>query len=301
MGQVLSFLTLFRQTFANFRKNDPVRMAGATAFFAFFGLPPMVIILSQVFSTLLQDRQQTISVRLFGRLAEIFGPQSARQLKDISQHLQQDRTDPLLTTLSILILLISATSMFAIMKRSLNQLWNVKPKEDRSSLYILRDRLVFLALVLGSGLLFMGAIGIHQALNLLSAPPSGSDKIFLDTAHYVLSVVLLMIWFVMLFKVLPDSRIRWPAVWIGSLVTAVLFTFGELILNQLLTYSQLRSLYGTAGRITLVLLFVYYCSLIFYFGASFTRQYAKWIDMEIEPKTTAVGYSITEDDEQPKE
>ncbi|GAA4416197.1 hypothetical protein GCM10023187_47430 [Nibrella viscosa] len=277
-------------------------MAGATAFFAFFGLPPIVIILSQVFSTLLQDQEQRISGRLFSQLADIFGRQPARQLKDISQHLQQDRADPLLTTLGIFILLISSTSMFAIMKRSLNQLWNVKPKDDRSSLYILRDRLLFLGLVIGSGMLFMAAIGIHQVLNLLSAPPTDSDAAFLDISHYVVSVALLMLWFAMLFKTLPDVRIHWPAVWMGSLVTAVLFTIGELILGQLLTYGQLRPLYGSAGRIMLVLLFVYYCSLIYYFGAAFTRQYARWANVEMTPKTTAVGYTVTEDeDRQPQD
>lgn len=296
MRQVIPFLTLFKLAFANFRTNDPVRMAGATAFFAFFGLPPIIIILSQVYGALLQKREQAVSIRLFDQLAETLGPQSARQLEDISQHLQQDRTDPLLTAATIALLLLGATTLFAVMKRSLNQLWNVKPKEGGPPLNFLKDRVVALAIILFTGFLFMVSMVMNQTLDLLSFSSSDSGILLLDLSHFLTSVVALTIWFALLFTYLPDIRVPWRAVWMGALVTGLLFTLGELVLSHLLTYAQIRSLHGPAGRITLVLLFVYYCSLIFYFGAAFTRQYADWTKAETKPSATAIGYTITESD-----
>lgn len=296
MKKLTSFLSLFKQAFTNLRGNDPVRMAGATAFFAFFALPSIVVILSQVLSKLFQDRNQAVSGRLFGQLAELFGPQSARQLQDISQHLQPSKTDSLLMVANVGVLLLSSTTLFAVMKNSLNQLWNVKIKPDRTVLHSLRERAIALAIIVLTGLLFTASLTIG---NTLPTPESMHASSFLkesvsDLARFILSIAFLTAWFAMLFTYLPDVRVRWPAIWVGALVTSLLFTLGEAILSRLLTYSQIRSLHGGAGTITVVLLLVFYCSLIFYYGASFTRQYAEWAKLNVAPNANAVGYTITE-------
>ncbi len=301
LKKLIPFPSLFKQAFHNLRGNDPVRMAGATAFFAFFALPPIVIILSQVLSKLLQDRQQAVSGRLFGQLAELFGPHGARQLQDISRHLQPSRTDSLVMVINVGVLLLSSTTLFAVMKNSLNQLWNVKVKPDRTMLYSLRERVIALAIIVASGLLFTASLTIGHTLptpESLEVSSSFLEESGADLARLVLSVSILTIWFAMLFTYLPDVRVRWSAIWVGALVTSLLFLLGEALLTRLLTYSQLRSLHGGAGTITIVLLLVFYCSLIFYYGASFTRQYAEWANVAVAPNANAVGYTITEVDEE---
>ncbi len=276
-------------------------MAGATAFFAFFALPSIVVILSQVLSRLFQDRNQAVSGRLFGQLAELFGPQSARQLQDISQHLQPSKTDSLVMVTNIGVLLLSSTTLFAVMKNSLNQLWNVKIKPDRTVLYSLRERAIALAIIVLTGLLLTASLTIGNTLPTPEAMKTASsvfEEWGSDLARFILSIAFLTIWFAMLFTYLPDVRVRWSAVWVGALVTSLLFTLGEAVLTRLLTYSQIRSLHGGAGTITLVLLLVFYCSLIFYYGASFTRQYAEWAKLNVVPNANAVGYTITEVDEE---
>lgn len=304
MKKLIPFLSLFKQAYHNLRANDPVRMAGATAFFAFFALPPIVVILSQVLSRLFQDRYQAVSGRLFGQLAELFGPQSARQLQDISQHLQPSRTDPLLMAVNVGVLLLASTTLFAVIKNSLNQLWNVKVKPDRTVLYSLRERVIALAIIVFSGLLFTASLAIGHTLPTLESLKTSSSilkALWTDSARFMLSISILTTWFAMLFAYLPDVRVRWAAIWVGALVTSLLFTLGEAVLTRLLTYSQIRSLHGGAGTITLVLLLVFYCSLIFYYGASFTRQYAGWANLTVAPNANAVGYTITEvDEETPK-
>ncbi len=270
-------------------------MAGATAFFAFFALPSIVLILSQVLSLLFNDRRQSVSGRLFDQLADLFGPQSARQLQDISQRLEPKDTGLLLTIAHITILLLTSTTLFAVVKNSLNQLWNVKTRPDRAVLHNLKDRVIALSIIMGSGLLFTASVAIGQVLSL--PEPSSAVRMGNSLAQFVLSLGLLTTWFAMLFKYLPDIRVRWAAVWVGAFVTSVLFTVGELVLSRLLTYGQLRSLHGGAGTITLVLLFVFYSALIFYYGASFTRQYAEWANLEVAPNDHAIGYTINEVEE----
>ncbi len=110
------------------------------------------------------------------------------------------------------------------------------------------------------------------------------------------SVALLTAWFALLLRYLPDVRVRWKAVWMGAFVTALLFSLGAGLLSRLLTYRQLSALYGGSGSLILVLLFVFYCSLIFYYGAAFTRQYGKFIHLDAEPNAHTVAYTITEVD-----
>lgn len=272
-------------------------MAAATAFFTFFALPPIVIILSQLFGGLLTVDDQRVSGQLFHKLANLFGDQGARQLQDISQHLQQRRSSSLLTVLNVLVLLLASTTLFAIIKNSLNQLWSVKHSTGRGLRYILLDKVVALGIIVFSGFLFITSLMVQRALSPLKEnvlPAVINRDWSITTGHHALSVIILTIWFAVVFKYLPDIRIRWQAVWVGALVTALLVEVGEQVLNHLLINSPVSSLYGTSGAIILVLLFVFYASLIFYYGASFTRYYAQWIHQKAEPGANAVAYRIKE-------
>ncbi|UFH54289.1 YihY/virulence factor BrkB family protein [Spirosoma sp. KNUC1025] len=303
MRKVVPVFQLASRAFANLKSNDPIRMAAATAFFSFFALPPIVIILSQLYGNLLSDDQR-VSRQLFHELAQLFGHQSARQLKDISQRLQQPQSSTLLTILSLFLLLLASTTLFAIVKNSLNQLWSVKTSSRRRFWYVAVDKLIALGIIIFSGFLFMTSLTISRTLAPLN------NQLFNNAVGYdwsgsigqhLLSVVVLTIWFAVVFKYLPDIRIRWQAVWVGALVTGLLVEAGEEVLDRLLIRSPVRALYGTSGAIILVLLFVFYASLIFYYGASFTRYYAEWIHLDAKPSTNAVAYQIKEvEREEPK-
>jgi membrane protein len=294
----ISILRLIREAFTNLKANDPVRMAGATSFFAFFALPPIVIMLSNVLSPVLNERHQLVSYRLFAELSKLLGPRSADQLQDISQHLQNREPTIPMALVGFFLLLLASTTLFSVVKSSLNQLWNVRPKANRSFVHTLKDRGIALVIILFSGLLFSVSLTIDQRLatvqqSMLSNTPTLRDWLS-SGGNYLLSVIIITLWFASVFKYLPDVRIPWRAVWIGALVTSVLFKIGELILNRLLINSQVASLYGASGSVILLLLFVFYSSLIFYYGASFTRTFARLSQLDPEPNATAVSYEITE-------
>lgn len=272
-------------------------MAGATAFFTFFALPPIVIILSQLFGELLSGNDQRVSWQLFHKLADLFGDQGARQLRDISQHLQQRRSSSLLTILNVFILLLASTTLFAIIKNSLNQLWNVKSSTDRGFRHTLLDKVIALGIIIFSGFLVIVSLTVQRVLSPLNDNlfPTALYRSWSGSAgHHILSVLSLTVWFGVVFKYLPDIRIRWQAVWVGAFVTGLLVEIGEQVLDQLLIKSSVSSLYGTSSAVILILLFVFYASLIFYYGASFTRYYAQWVHLKAEPSVTAVAYQIKE-------
>jgi membrane protein len=296
--KVTPLLLLLKQALANLLANDPIRMAGATAFFSFFALPPIVIILSRVLSQLFNDRYQRVSGQLFDELADLFGPRSANQLEDISHRLQLAKPSFLLTVLSFVLVLMASTTLFAILKNSLNQLWNIKKKEGRHVLAILIDKLIAMGIILGSGFLFSLSLTLEQFVAQVSIKWSLTTLTYyqemVSLGHFFASILIHMIWFGVLLKFLPDVRLSWRAVWPGAFFTSVLFKAGEAILNNLLINSQIGSLYGKSGAIILLLLFVFYASLLFYYGAAFTRQYSEWIHLAAEPNNRAVAYTITE-------
>lgn len=293
MRKIVPILQLLARAFINLSANDPIRMAAATAFFAFFALPSILIILSQLYGDWLTGDRRWVNSQLFRELADLFGPSSARQLRDISRSLQKPRSSEWLTALSLVLLFLASTTLFTTIKNSLNQLWNVKSTAQGRVWPGLLTKLVALGIIIFSGFLFTVSLSLHKAVSTLSADAS-SYAWLAQLAHQSLSVLVLTIWFGLVFKYLPDVRIHWQAVWVGGLVTALLVELGEVILDRLLINSPVRSFYGSAGSTILVLLFVFYCSLIFYYGASFTRQYALWQELATEPGANSVAYQINE-------
>jgi membrane protein len=291
-----TFFRLSRQAFTRLQSNDPVRMAGATAFFTFFALPPIVVILSGVLSPVVN--QQRFTFRLFEQFARVFGPQSASQLQAISENLKQEKANFAVLALSGLILLLASTTLFAVVQNSLNQLWNVKAKPRLRVVHHLKDRTLALGLIVYSGLLFVTFRRLgHYARRLTPYVVPGSfvpPDWVVAVGDFIVSVAVLTVWIAIIFKYLPDVRVRWRAVWLGAAVTSLLFKVGELVLNRLLIQGPLGALYGASGAVILMLLFVFYSALIFYFGAAFTRTYAEFSHLDSPPKPDAVGYAIKE-------
>ncbi len=279
--------------FANLKTNDPIRMAAATAFFSFFALSPITIILSQVYGNLLDGHDRRVNWQLFRELTNLFGYTGAKQLQAISQNIQERPTGQWQTGLSVVLLLLASTTLFAIVKNSLNQLWNVKPAADRRAWHTLIDRAVAFGIIIFSGLLFTGSLAVHRLLSPLNKD-LGQTTWLPSIGQHILSILVLTTWFAVVFKYLPDIRIHWRAVGVGALVTGVLVEIGEQILGKLLIQSSVGALYGTSGAIILILLFVFYAALIFYYGASFTRQYAQQINEAAEPGSHTVAYKIEE-------
>ena len=195
-------------------------------------------------------------------------------------------------------LLFVATTLFKVIRDSLNQIWAIRSVHRRSFKSIMRSRLCGVLVILFTGFVFILGLFFETTLAFLGkyieklAP--GLIVYYRSAFSYLITVVTATLWFALVFYLLPDGRPRWKILFTGALVTSILFNIGKLVLRWLLTYSNINSIYGASASLVLLLLFVFYCSLIFYFGASFTNVWADANGVSIEPLPYAKKYRITD-------
>jgi membrane protein len=282
-----------------FRSKDPLRMASSTAYFMVFAMPPVLIIMTNVFGIIFNE--EIVSGALTTDLEALFGPDAAYQLMFILGNFQDITQNLLLTVAGGVFLTFTATTFLMVVQKSLNDIWNIKQRTGigrRSLLIQLKHRIIALAIILVTGALVLASLLYDTVIAFLGSRLDRLfpqlDDIFVHWASHTISVVVIALWFAMLFKYLPDVRVHWKAVIIGSLVTAVLFEVGKYLLGRLLVNGDITTFYGAAGSIVLLLLFIFYASMIFYFGACFTKAYARHMHLRVEPKRYAAEYEIRE-------
>jgi membrane protein len=292
----IQFAKLLVYAFRGLKNNDPLRMAAATAFFATFALAPILIILIQILGLILNP--QSISDHLFGHLAEIVGNESVGQIRQTLQGFKQLASNWYITIGGFIFLIFVATTLFAVIRNSLNQLWGIKTYGKSAFNARLVNRLKAVAVIMISGILFLGVLLGEGMLALMKEYiielwPDTSTLLF-ALLNQVASILIVTIWFAVIFKYLSDAILKWNTAIVGALFTGVLFTMGKLILGWVLALSNIQTIYGASGSFVLLLLFVFYCSFILYYGAMFTRVWAEYHRSSIEPRKNAYKYLLSE-------
>jgi membrane protein len=189
-------------------------------------------------------------------------------------------------------LMVGATTVFAQMQYSLNTLWGVRPKPGRNSILLfMRKRFFSLTVVLAIGFVLLVSLVLGVALRATLEFSSGfvpAVNMLINGAEMVVSFVVVILLFATIFKVLPDVVLGWRQVLMGAIVTAFLFSLGRYGIAAYLAYTAPASAYGAAGAVVLILMWVYYSSLILLFGAAFTKVHLQAQGKEIHPRNTAV-------------
>ena len=287
---------LLKKALAELLKNDPLRMAGATAFFTTFALPPILVILIQTLKVVLDAR--TIRQELFKSLSSVIGTESVDLVQGVLLSLRKMAQNWYVIIGGFIFLLFVATTLFKIIKSSINQLWRVRPNATQGIAKGLRTRGQSLLVILLAGILFVIGLvteGLRTVIGNYLVEFSPLISVYFNALlNQVVSIIIVMIWFVMVFRYLPDGRPNWNVAFTGGLVTALLFTLGKIILHWLLTYSNINTLYGTSASMVLLLLFVFYSSLILYFGAAFTKVLGLHKGQPIQPLPHATHYRYTQ-------
>jgi membrane protein len=294
----LNFFRLLRDAMTELLKNDPLRMAGATAFFTTFALPPILVILIQTLKLILNPDR--IRAELFRSLSDIVGPEAVHQLTDVLDALRKLAQNWWITLAGFIFLLFVATTLFKVIKNSLNQVWKIRPVRKQGVFKTFGSRGRSVVVILVAGLLFvigLFAEGVQAFIGNYIFEVSPLLSVYFNTTlSYFMSVLIVTLWFAIVFRYLPDGRPAWRIALAGGLVTALLFTFGKVILHWLLTYSNINTLYGTSAAIVLLLLFVFYASLILYYGAAFTKLWGIYRGDPIPPLPHAMHYRLIEAD-----
>ncbi len=293
---LFSLPRLMRHSFVELQKNDPLRLAGATAFFTTFALPPILIILIQLFGFFFNE--DDIRKEIIMRLGSMIGRKSALQTREILENFGKLGTQWYITTLGFVFLLFVATTLFNVIKNSLNQIWKIRVIANPGILFTLKLRFRAFCIILLAGFLFTVGItmeGIQALLgDYLTYILPGTGHLFNNALNELFFILVVTIWFTMLFRYLTDGQPAWKIAWTGGFFTGILFTLGKIILRQLLTYSNIGSIYGASASLVLILLFVFYSSLIFYFGGCFVKVLSDKLQRPVTPHNKAFHYELQE-------
>jgi membrane protein len=195
-------------------------------------------------------------------------------------------------------LLIGATTVFAEIQDSINTIWGLKPKPKKGWLKLIQNRFLSFSVIASLGFLLLVSLGVTALIEGLSERLRANFPEVTVVVFYIINLVLTLIVvtsiFAVIFKVLPDANIKWKDVWAGAIATAVLFLLGKFAISFYISKSEVGSTYGAAGSLVVLLLWVYYSSIILYFGAEFTKAYALKYGSEIHPNKYAVTMKTVE-------
>lgn len=262
-----------KAAFTLFQKNDPLRLAGATAFFANFALPPILLILIRLFGFFI-DRK-ILASRMFERLAGVLDDSSTLQIRQTLRNIRGVDHQWYATAVSFVFFLFVATTLFNVIKNSMDQIWSIGISAKSGLMFRLKLRARSMVIILLAGMLFITGFMtdsiqafIGEYINTAS-PTFG--RIFFWTMNQLLFVVIVTTWFTVLFRFLTNGRPTWITALRGGILTGILFTVGKYILRIMLPLSGIGNIYGTSGSIVLIMLFVFYSSFIFYYGACYVK------------------------------
>lgn len=290
------FFRLLHQAFLALKHNDPLRMAAATAFFATFALPAILIILIQIFGWLFDP--QKLSEHLFQHLASLLGTDSTTQVQQTLQGFRSLAQNWYVTIGGFIFLLFVATTLFNVLRNSLNQLWCIKVREHTGFAFRLKLRIKSAILIFITGTLFLAHL-VAEALqgflrDYINEHWSGRGSQLYTFLSQPLSVIIVTAWFTMLFKYLANGHPSWKVAATGGFFTALLFTGGKLILAALLTFSNIKTVFGASGSFVLILLFVFYTSFIIYYGGMFTKVWSSYCNEPLRLDENAYEFTFSE-------
>lgn len=283
-----------------YRNSNPLQLASSTAFFTLFALPPILIILISVLGFIVKP--DMLRGELFSKLSAVLGEKSTETVNMIFRNFRSMAGNPLRSILGFLFLVFVATTLMSLIKRSINQLWQIKVRDGVTIRSVLAGRGLSFLVVLLSGILFLLSLLSDTFLaflgNQIDVLFGGKDLFLVKSINFIFSILSITCWFGIIFKLLPNARIGWKPALAGGFGTALLFSLGKFILGRVLIRSDIGSVFGTAGSVVLLLLFVFYSSLIFYYGAVFTKNYAAAIGQPVKPARQSVKFKIMEMEEE---
>ena len=267
---------LIVNTYKAWDKNDPFRMSAVVAYYAVLALPGLLVILINFVGSVWGP--EIVTGQLNSQLTSALGSDAAQSILEMIKETQNAEDNLISTIIGIATLIFGATGVFYQLQISLNKVWQVEETSDFSFKKILTDRAKSFAFILAIGFLLLISFVVTTVISALTDYiKSMFPNIILYLlliVNFILSVGIISTLFALMFQYMPDTKIRWKTVWIGAILTAVLFVLGEFLLSLYFGKSNPGSTYGAAGSIVLVLLWVSYSCLIFFFGAEFTRQYS---------------------------
>ena len=283
--------SLLVTTAKNWYNRDPFRESAIISYNAIFSLPGLLVVVFTLAGYFFDA--DVLSGRLHIQISQAMGHEAADQIQAIIVQGYKSKSTWWSTIIALVTIFIGATGVFVQMQKSLNNIWEVKATTTKSGIVsYIQTRLFSFGLIITIAFLLLISLVLSSFLSALSTwfmqHFSESFLVFFHILNFIVSLAIITILFVLMFKILPDAKIKWHLVWIGAFVTALLFVLGKTALGFYFGKANPGAGYGAAGAIILIMLWTSYSSMIVFFGAEFTKVYADVYYGEVKPSANAV-------------
>lgn len=282
---------MLKESFKEWKEDDALQLGAALAYYTIFSIAPLLLIVIAV-AGLVWGREAAAGA-IYRELDGFVGRDGALAIQTMVDNAakQGDKSGIVATVIAAVTALFGATGVFAQLQSSLNKIWNVEPKPERGIMGFIMTRVISFGMILGIGFLLLVALVVSTFLSAVDAYMvgllPGAERV-LQAFSFVLSLAVIALLFAMIFRFLPDVKIAWRDVWIGAAITALLFTVGKFLIGFYLGHSSTASVFGAAGSLVVVLIWIYYSTQILFFGAEITQVYARRYGSNIVPDEHAV-------------
>jgi len=281
---------LLKETFNGFINDNGIKLSAALSYYTVFSLPPLMIIIMSLSGIFFGP--DAVKGEIFGQINGLVGSDAAMQIQETLRKVELSNSSSFAQTFGIIILLIGASGVFAEIQDSINYIWGIKAKPKRGVIKYLYNRLMSFSMIGSVGFLLLVGLIVNSIIAILSkrlAIIFPHDTIYLfNVVNTLVIFSIITLLFIIIFKTLPDGKIAFRDCFIGASFTAFLFMIGKFVIGFYLGRYNIASVYGAAGSIILILVWVYYSAIILYFGAEFTKVYARTHGQKIIPNAYSV-------------
>ncbi|NJK78752.1 MAG: YihY/virulence factor BrkB family protein [Chloroflexaceae bacterium] len=287
----------FKQVFQEWNQDKVPRLAAALAYFTIFSIAPFFIIVIAIAGFIFG--REAATDQIVGQLQGLMGTAGAEAVQGIIQRANEPQGGLVATVIGLVTLFIGSTGFFGQLQDALNTIWRVQPRPDLGIKNIIYSRATSFVVVLGVGFLLLITLVLSTVLSAFGDVlggylPGGAGGLALQLINFVISFLVTTLLFAMIYRLLPDAKVAWSDVWIGATITALLFAIGRYLIGFYIGNSNFTDTYGASGAIIVVLIWVYFASLILLLGAEFTFVYAQRYGSQIVPNEHAVA--MTDED-----
>jgi membrane protein len=281
---------LLKETFSAFIDDKAMKLSAALSYYTIFSLPPLLIIIISLCGFFFGA--EAVRGEIFGQINGLVGNDAAMQIQETIKNVKLLNSNLFFTIIGIIILLIGASGVFTEIQDSINYIWGIKAKPKRGLIKFIKNRLMSFSMIGSVGFLLLVGLIVNSIMDVLNkrlAAHFPVDSIYLFYFINVLIVfIIITLLFIVIFKTLPDGKVVLRDCIIGASFTAFLFMIGKFAIGYYLGRFNVGSIYGAAGSIILILVWVYYSAIILYFGAEFTKVYADIHGQKIIPNEYSV-------------
>lgn len=281
---------LLKTTFLEFNDDNAIKLSAALSYYTIFALPPLLIIIITICGFFFGE--EAVTGELYGQINRLVGNDAAIQIQDAIKNVQLSDSNVFVTVFGVVMLLIGASGVFAEIQSSINFIWGLRAKPDKGLKKFIQNRIMSFSMIVTVGFLMLVSLMVNATLDVLN----DQLKLYLPEStvylFYVINLIIVLasitLLFAIIFRTLPDGVIKWKDAFIGAGCTAILFMVGKFAIGFYLGNSTIASVYGAAGSVIIILVWVYYSAIILYFGAEFTKVYAKSFGGKIYPNEYSV-------------